>query len=645
MKCFQCRAELPEGTRFCTHCDEEQGFSPDLIEKAQKGDEAALSELYRRTYQSVYHTAKALISSEDTILDLVQDTYIKGFRHLHQLQDPNKFRAWIKRIAHNLAVDFLRKTKPVIFSSLPEEESGDVEFEEDRTENLPDAVIDQQEATRLMKEILDSLSEAQRVAVIMFYYERMSLHEIAQTLQVSENTVKSRLLYARKKIETEVRALEKKGTKLYGLAPIPFLLVLFRNMDVQAVEIPSALLQSVMGQVGSSVSAEGAGTLSANASATAKTSTAVLKAAAGTATKSVITKVVAAIVTVGVIGGAVVGITALNQKEPTKPESSSISAPSSEVSPSEASSLPSENVPKEETSETLSPEDIYHPILDDYRAEMAAGASHETYDSPYVNYMMMDNYYVYGGYDGADWHGFCYDYYDIDQNGTDELLIGYGFKSQADIVDVYGVKNNQPYKLFADHSLGERSSLYVFPDGRMILIGSGGAALHEVIVYRFDENGDVQTQNSDMLDGAFDLEAILAEKSDNQQPVEDFDWKPLEPDADTGTEPNDDIAQYIGTYMNGNGWNAGILTITQGAEPGTVTVTLEAFKNRSDQELSKIFEGTGRLENGGLIIEIDGTDAAVLSDGTYGFFLTPAPQFKQQWQVDPYVFEGEYVSF
>ena len=184
MKCFQCRAELPEGTRFCTHCDEEQGFSPGLIEKAQKGDEAALSELYRRTYQSVYHTVKALISSEDTILDLVQDTYIKGFRHLNQLQDPNKFRAWIKRIAHNLAVDFLRKTKPVIFSSLPEEESGDVEFEEDRTENLPDAVIDQQEATRLIKEILDSLSEAQWVAVIMFYYERMSLHEIAQTLQV-----------------------------------------------------------------------------------------------------------------------------------------------------------------------------------------------------------------------------------------------------------------------------------------------------------------------------------------------------------------------------------------------------------------------------------------------------------------------------
>ena len=275
MKCFQCRAELPEGTRFCTHCGEEQGFSPDLIEKAQKGDEAALSELYRRTYQAVYHTVTALISSEDTVLDLVQDTYVKGFRHLDQLQDPNKFRAWIKRVAHNLAVDFLRKTKPVIFSSLPEEENGDAAFEDDRTENLPDAVIDQQETARLMREILGSLSQAQRVAVIMFYYERMSLHEIAETLQVSENTVKSRLLYARKKIETEVRALEKKGTKLYGLAPVPFLLWLFRNMDGQAAEIPSTLLQSVMGQIGSSVSAEGA--LPAGASTVDKTGHGCLK--------------------------------------------------------------------------------------------------------------------------------------------------------------------------------------------------------------------------------------------------------------------------------------------------------------------------------------------------------------------------------
>lgn len=641
MKCFQCRAELPEGTRFCTHCGEEQGFSPDLIEKAQIGDEAALSELYCRTYQAVYHTVTALISSEDTVLDLVQDTYVKGFRHLDQLQDPNKFQAWIKRVAHNLAVDFLRKTKPVIFSSLPEEENGDIAFEDDRTENLPDAVIDQQETARLMKEILGSLSEAQRVAVMMFYYERMSLHEIAQTLQVSENTVKSRLLYARKKIETEVRALEKKGTKLYGLAPVPFLLWLFRSMDGQAAEIPSTLLQSVIGQIGSSVSAEG--TLSAGAST--ETGTAALKSAASTATKSVIMKVVAAIAAVGVIGGAVVGITALNQKGSTQPEAPLTSAPSSEVSPSESSSSLSENDTEEKANQTPSAETIYQPVLEEYKAEMAAGPGRTPGSSAYVNDFMMTQYDQDGGYyDGDVWHGFYYAYADLDQNGTDELLISYGSESKT-LVDIYEVKNNQPHKLFADSSLGERTTVYLYPDGRMILVGTGGADLHEVTVYTFDQSGQAQLQSSNVIEGAFDLETVLAEKSGNQQPVENFDWQPLEPDANTQTEPQNDITHYTGTYMNGNDWNAGTLTITQGTEPGTVTVTLKAFKNRSDQELSIIFEGTGRLENDALMIAVDGTDAAVLTKGTVGFILTPVPQFKQQWQVDPYVFEGEYVAF
>ena len=85
-----------------------------------------------------------------------------------------------------------------------------------------------------MREILDALPEEQRVAVTMFYYEQMSVKEIAETLGVTENTVKSRLNYGRKKVEKEVRALEKKGTKLYGLAPLPFLMLLFHSQEASA---------------------------------------------------------------------------------------------------------------------------------------------------------------------------------------------------------------------------------------------------------------------------------------------------------------------------------------------------------------------------------------------------------------------------
>lgn len=105
--------------------------------------------------------------------------------------------------------------------------------------------MDRQETERLIDEILNDLPEEQRAVISMFYYEQQSVEEIAAELGVSKNTVKSRLNYGRKKVESEVRALEKKGTKLYGLAPIPFLLLLFRQMEAQAAELPAGLWKRI----------------------------------------------------------------------------------------------------------------------------------------------------------------------------------------------------------------------------------------------------------------------------------------------------------------------------------------------------------------------------------------------------------------
>lgn len=237
MKCFQCGQSLPGDTRYCSRCGAYQGFSPELLERARGGDEAALTELYQRTYNSVYYTVKALIASEDTALDTVQDAYVKAFRSLNQLKEPEKFRTWMKVIARNKAVDYLRKTKPAVFSDLSSQEDM-VEFEDQRPEHLPETVIDRQETQRLIPEILDSLTPEQRLAVGLYYYENLSVKEIAATLGVGENTVKSRLAYGRKKIETRVRELEKQGARLYGLSPIPFLLLLFWNQDLQSVAVP-----------------------------------------------------------------------------------------------------------------------------------------------------------------------------------------------------------------------------------------------------------------------------------------------------------------------------------------------------------------------------------------------------------------------
>ena len=94
---------------------------------------------------------------------------------------------------------------------------------------------------------------------------------------------------------------------------------------------------------------------------------------------------------------------------------------------------------------------------------MAAGPGRTPGSSAYVNDFMMTQYDQDGGYyDGDVWHGFYYAYADLDQNGTDELLISYGSESKT-LVDIYEIKNNQPHKLFADSSLGERTTVYLYP--------------------------------------------------------------------------------------------------------------------------------------------------------------------------------------
>ena len=84
-------------------------FTAEIIQKAAAGDQDAITNLYELTYSGVYKTVKSMIRDEDTVLDIVQDSYIKGFQNLNQLSTPENFRAWIKRIATNKAKDYIKK--------------------------------------------------------------------------------------------------------------------------------------------------------------------------------------------------------------------------------------------------------------------------------------------------------------------------------------------------------------------------------------------------------------------------------------------------------------------------------------------------------------------------------------------------------
>lgn len=88
--------------------------------------------------------------------------------------------------------------------------------------------------------MIDGLPEDQKLCLLLYYRDELTVAQIAEALQVSEGTVKSRLNYGRQKVKTKVEELEKQGTKLYGFAPMPLLALLLRQ-EAEAMSLPAGL--------------------------------------------------------------------------------------------------------------------------------------------------------------------------------------------------------------------------------------------------------------------------------------------------------------------------------------------------------------------------------------------------------------------
>lgn len=294
------------------------------VTAAQKGDSAALNELFNAYYNDVYYFALKTVKDEELACDITQETFVEIINTLGQLQAPGAFVTWMKQITYHQCTRYFKKKKDVL---VDEDEEGNSIFDtlaEERAEFIPDEAMDQADFRQTILAMIDELSEEQRSAVMMLYFDELSVKQIAEIQGVSEGTVKSRLNYARKAIKSSVETYEKKnGIKLHSVAILPLLLWLFQGAGEA---MPAASAASVA--AGVSAATGTAVAVSAGASAAAATTA---TAAAVTATKAavpLVAKIAAGVAAAAVaVGGAAVGISQLSD-EPTEPsESISTEAP------------------------------------------------------------------------------------------------------------------------------------------------------------------------------------------------------------------------------------------------------------------------------------------------------------------------------
>lgn len=208
-----------------------------LVTEAKKGSQEAYEALYQKTKQMVYFTCFGLLKSEADAADQMQEAYATAFQKLDMLNDPEKFPGWINRIAINKCKDFLIQQKQWI--PLSEENDIPVQALETEEDFLPEAYIMKESMREIVQQIMQKeLSDVQYRTILLYYYDGLSLSEIAEWMECSEGTVKSRLHNARELIREGVQKYEQKhDDKLYSIAVFPFLLRFFQ-MEAEKLRAP-----------------------------------------------------------------------------------------------------------------------------------------------------------------------------------------------------------------------------------------------------------------------------------------------------------------------------------------------------------------------------------------------------------------------
>jgi RNA polymerase sigma-70 factor (ECF subfamily) len=179
----------------------------DVVKRVQAGDVAAFDVLIRKYRERVFGIVYNLTSNREDTADLVQDSFIKAFQSINRFQGQSSFFTWLYKIAVNTTLSHLRKNKLRTFFSLEkvQEDGASAEILNQLTDTTGadrDAYL--RELQEKLNEALQKLSIKHRTVITLFEIDGLSHAEIAEVMDCSEGTVRSRLHYAKQFLQGEL---------------------------------------------------------------------------------------------------------------------------------------------------------------------------------------------------------------------------------------------------------------------------------------------------------------------------------------------------------------------------------------------------------------------------------------------------------
>ncbi|HIE11091.1 MAG TPA: sigma-70 family RNA polymerase sigma factor [Kiritimatiellae bacterium] len=181
-----------------------------LLARTRSGDRAACGELVRRYQSRIYSLVYNMVGNREDAEDLVQEIFVRAFHNIGSFQGRSRFYTWLYRIAVNLTINFLKRSARSRNLSLDDVELG---IERDRTfvevvsRRTPATDMRITELQERLNAALQKLSDKHRTVVVLHDIEGIPHQEIARMLRCSAGTVRSRLFYARKQLQEELRDL------------------------------------------------------------------------------------------------------------------------------------------------------------------------------------------------------------------------------------------------------------------------------------------------------------------------------------------------------------------------------------------------------------------------------------------------------
>ncbi len=179
----------------------------DLIQRCQQGDVDAFSSLVERHGAKAVRTAYILTGRKDMAEDIAQEAFIHCYRKIKWLHNPAMFQAWFYRILTRLSWRHMAKEKGELSLESLADSSNKFLVNDTNLAEAVEAILQQ----NIVQKAIGRLNAPLRTTIVLYYFNELTIKEIAHVLSCREGTIKSRLHNARKQLASEL--------KQYGLAP------------------------------------------------------------------------------------------------------------------------------------------------------------------------------------------------------------------------------------------------------------------------------------------------------------------------------------------------------------------------------------------------------------------------------------------